>query len=141
MSRFSSRRFSMRYARTFAVGLLLSTMCTVATPSVAEPKNEGAQPVPKKVAGFSGPPRWERVETAVQIGDIVEWSVGGGTHGVMFNDWGKAQQVLEPVGGLTIGPQPGFAAPAQGTEARAGAGTLLLRARVKAVPAGMTEVP
>lgn len=105
-------------------------------------KLTAAAPAVKKIEGVA-PMTWEPKELTVKPGDMVEWSVKSGLHGVVFTDWDKAKQVLEPVGGLPILPN-GFKPPAQATHtngAGAGKGTLLFRAKVKAIPAGMTEVP
>jgi hypothetical protein len=59
----------------------------------------------------------------------------------MLLDFPQALQVLEIQSSLPLGPQPGIPAPAQGTGPTNTPGQLLIRARVKAVPAGVTEVP
>lgn len=109
--------------------------------SAASPSGPGGTPPVKKIEGFA-PMTWSPAEVTVQPGDVVEWTVASGTHGVMFADWAKAQQVLEvQPESLPFGAQ-GYDAPAQGTMALAATpgGILLVRAKVKAIPAGMTEV-
>ena len=94
--------------------------------------------------GPGGKPQvqWVPDQPVVHPGDIVEWRVGAGTHGAMFLDFAKAQQALEVLpGGLTIGPQPGFSPPFEGTPGSNVVDQLLVRACIKPIPAGMVEVP
>src|SRR5688572_20609299 len=79
--------------------------------SVAEEKA-----APKKIEGL-GTNKWSPEEVTVKEGDVVEWWVKKGTHGVIFKDWDKAKQVLEVLeGSLEIKKQTGFDLPAQGTK-------------------------
>jgi plastocyanin len=97
----------------------------------------------KKVQALTGPNRWDPPKLAVKVGDVVEWSVAAGLHGLAFNDWDKGKQVLERVDGLEIKAFD-FKPPTQATHAEGEGskkGTLLLRARVKTIPKGMTEIP
>ena len=94
------------------------------------------------INGVRMPNRWDPASATVKAGDVVEWHATDGRHGVIFNDFDVAKLVLEidTAASLPIGPQSGFPAPAQGTVAR-DAQQLLVRATVKAIPAGVTEIP
>jgi peroxiredoxin/plastocyanin len=96
------------------------------------------------INGLRLPNRWDPDSVTVKAGDVVEWHAAAGTHGVIFNDWNVAQLALDvdTTASLAIGPQTGFPAPAQGTVAKtAPPDTLLVRATVKTIPAGVTELP
>jgi uncharacterized protein YijF (DUF1287 family) len=96
------------------------------------------------VTGSDGKPavQWSKTAPVVHPGDIVQWKVDSGTHGLMFLDFAQAQQALEILpGGLAIGPQPGFDPPAQGTPGSSVQGQLLAQACIKNIPPGITEVP
>jgi plastocyanin len=85
---------------------------------------------------------WKEAETAVKPGDVVIWKIEKGKHGVMFNNFAEAEKVLKiETGGLEIKEQPGHPAPAKGTEAKQGPNTILVKATIKEIPAGVTEVP
>ena len=89
-------------------------------------------------------PAWDPKSPTVKVGDIVEWHATEGTHGVIFDDFDVARLVLDidTAASLPIGLQPDFPAPAQGTEFKESPpDTLLVRATVKAIPAGVTEIP
>lgn len=88
---------------------------------------------------------WGSRETAVRVGDVVEWHVKKGTHGVMFKDWGIASKVLkiDKSESLKIGTQPGIPSPEQGTVALTAGGDrsrLLVRATIQAIPLSVHEI-
>jgi plastocyanin len=85
--------------------------------------------------------QWDKKETEVKVGDVVTWKIQGGLHGVMFNDFTEAEKVLKiEEGGLKIEKQPDYDLPAQGTEAVTGTGTILVKAKIIAIPEGVTSV-
>ncbi len=83
---------------------------------------------------------WIPQEVSVQVGDTVTWVRQEGLHGVTFTNWPQAEQVLEVEGGLEIKPQPQWGTDARGTDAEQSE-TVLLRARVGNLPAGVSELP
>jgi plastocyanin len=96
----------------------------------------------KTIVGTGGN-AWKEEVTAVKAGDVVTWGIEGGQHGVMFVNFEEAKKVLDidTAESLEIKEQPGYPLPAQGTVAKAGAGAVLVKATVKQIPEGMTEVP
>jgi hypothetical protein len=91
--------------------------------------------------------QWSPKAPTVRVGDTIEWRIdnipaASVPHGVMFLDWDTAKDALDLLpGGLPFGPQPGFNPPAQGTPGTSTQGALILRAKVKAVPAGGAAIP
>ena len=88
---------------------------------------------------------WRPKESVVKVGDIIEWHVKAGTHGVMFKDWAVASKVLkiDKSASMKIGPQPGFSDSAQGTEAitvKGNESRLLVRATVLAIPTAPNDI-
>jgi plastocyanin len=91
---------------------------------------------------FSWNDKSGRSEVDVKPGDVVTWIVSKGEHGLVFLNFTEAQKVLsiDPAS-LPIKNQDGFAPPAQGTDSTEDTAHFLVRATVKAIPEGMTEVP
>ena len=88
---------------------------------------------------------WRPKETVIKVGDVIEWHVKAGTHGVIFKDWSVASKILkvDTSVSMKIGPQPGFDDPAQGTAAitvKGDQSQLLVRATVMAVPASPRDI-
>ncbi len=81
-------------------------------------------------------------EVDVKPGDVVTWTVTQGEHGLVFLNFTEAQKVLsiDPAS-MPIKNQEGFKPPAQGTDSSEDTKKFLVRATVKAIPEGMTEVP
>lgn len=88
---------------------------------------------------------WRPQDTIVKPGDVIEWHVRRGTHGVTFKDWTFASKYLkvDTKASMKIGAQPGFDDPAQGTEAVSANGDqsrLLVRATVQAIPEDKRDI-
>ena len=81
-------------------------------------------------------------EVDVKPGDVVTWIVKRGEHGLAFLNFAEAQKVLaiDPAS-MPIKDQEGFKPPAKGTDSTEDTKKFLVRATVKAIPEGMTEVP
>ena len=95
----------------------------------------------KIIEARTNPLRWEPKEVVVKTGDVVIWKVAQCVHGVMFNDFDRAKTALQiEQGSLPIGQQPGFDLPAQGTVGKGVTVPLLVKATIKEIPAGMTEI-
>ena len=91
---------------------------------------------------FSWNDKKGRSEVDVKPGDVVTWTVTQGEHGLVFLNFTEAQKVLSiDRASLPIKNQDGFKPPAQGTDSTEDTKRFLVRATVKAIPEGMTEVP
>lgn len=140
--------FSLRYKLVVAcVAVVLASVLSVADDQKdkSDPKKEKATVTIKTVAGN----KWDPAETKVKDGDIVEWTVDQGFHGLAFKDGKKARDVLDfQKGGFEVKMQKGFKPPIEathddgdGTDKKGQKDGFLVRAKVKAVPQGVTEVP
>ncbi len=102
----------------------------------------GATPAVKVINGVSGN-KWDPQETVVKTGDTVHWVSKSGFHGVTFTKWSVAKDILEVTGGEPMSSSnlhPDAGPDAHGTKG-AGAGTLLVEARIGEIPDGVTEIP
>ena len=81
---------------------------------------------PKKIAGNAPPPAWSPNAVDLKEGELVEFVIQTGPHGVVIPKWTEAKEFLE----VEFGPQPpAFPEPAASTSQNA-----MLRLRVKKAP-------
>jgi len=127
--------------------------CVVAGLAIAltgadDKKEEKVEKATVTIKAIGGKNIWDPDGPTVKEGDIVEWTIDSGTHGLAFEDGKKAREVLEfQKGGFEVKMQD-FAAPIeathkknQGAEKKDLKDGFLVRAKVKAIPKGMTELP
>ncbi|QGQ29650.1 hypothetical protein [Gimesia maris] len=105
---------------------------------------KGAVPVPKVIEGTGGN-AWSPATLKLKTGDVVEFKVTGSTHGVAFNNGDHAIQVFEFLDGFEL-KQHNFSGTIRSTHANGTGinkdnnGGLLIRAKVKAIPDGVSEL-
>ncbi len=96
----------------------------------------------KTIVARTNPLRWEPKEISVKAGDVVIWKIDQGFHGVIFSDFDTAKGVLQiEQGSLPIAKQPSFDLPAQGTAVKDSTVPFLVKATIRDIPSGMTEIP
>jgi len=83
---------------------------------------------------------WDPAALTVAVGDVIEWKVGGGTHGVRITNWAAVKDNVEVV---TVDGQEPFNAETGKTindDGTSTAGKLLLRLKIKTVPPAPAEI-
>jgi ketosteroid isomerase-like protein/plastocyanin len=99
-----------------------------------------ATTAPKSIEGKSanGDHLWQPKDTTASVGDVIEWKLGNGTHGVRITNWAvvKGHVDVETV----AGQQPFNATTGRNDNSTNTPGKLLLRVKIKSVPAAPAEI-
>jgi plastocyanin len=89
----------------------------------------------------NGSPAWSAVETKVAPGDVVTWKIQQGKHSLFFENFVEANKFfVVDASSLPIAERAPFPLPAQGTEPKQVATTLLVKVTMKELPTGTTQV-
>jgi plastocyanin len=81
---------------------------------------------------------WDPAALTVAVGDVIEWKLGAGIHGVRITNWAAVKDNVEVVN--VAGQQPFNAATGKNDDSTDTAGKVLLRLKIKAVPAAPAEI-
>jgi hypothetical protein len=85
------------------------------------------------IEGFtqSGNFFWQPMNTAASVGDVVEWKIGAGDHGVRITNWAAVKGHVDVV--MVPGQQPFNATTGRNNSSTTTAGKVLLRLKIKSV--------
>lgn len=92
-----------------------------------------AKALPRQIEGL-GNNAWNPVNSTAAVGDTVEWKINAGFHGLRITNWADVKDHVEV-------ETTGFNTATGQNDAPSGvAGKILLRLRIKSVPAGTGEI-
>jgi plastocyanin len=100
----------------------------------------GAPPVSAddKTIEAKGTIAWEPNAVNASVGDVVEWKLGAGRHGVRITNWADVKDNVEVM--MVQGQQPFNATDGRNDDPTNTAGKVLLRVKIKSVPTGAAEI-
>jgi len=81
---------------------------------------------------------WQPNDISASVGDVVEWKLGSGTHGVRITNWAAVKDHVEVE--TVAGQQPFNAATGRNGNSTSTAGQVLLRLNIKSVPPAPAEI-
>jgi len=92
----------------------------------------------KTIEAKTGPNVWAPAAVTAAVGDVIEWKLGAGTHGVRITNWAAVKDHVEVE--MVAGQEPFDATTGQNPNSTNTAGKVLLRLKVKTVPPSPAEI-
>jgi cytochrome oxidase Cu insertion factor (SCO1/SenC/PrrC family)/plastocyanin len=81
---------------------------------------------------------WQPNDISASVGDVVEWKLGSGTHGVRITNWAAVKDHVEVE--TVAGQQPFNATTGRNDNSTNTAGRVLLRLKINSVPPAPSEI-
>src|SRR5258707_960510 len=86
----------------------------------------------------NGESRWQPNEMSAAVGDVIEWRLGSGTHGVRITNWAAVKDHVEIE--TVTGQQPFNATAGSNDNASSSADQMLLRLKITSVLPTLAEI-
>ena len=101
-------------------------------------KGEVTVAAPVRTIEGKAPMVWAPKDTSATVGDVVEWKIASGTHGVRITNWAAVKDHVEVE--TVAGQQPFDATAGENSDSTDTAGQVLLRLKMKSVPPAPAEI-
>src|SRR5439155_1099706 len=92
----------------------------------------------EKTVEAKAPMVWQPNTDSASVGDVVEWKLGTGTHGVRITNWNDVKGAVDVE--MVAGQQPFNEKTGQNDKPTKSADQVLLRLKIKAVPPAPAEI-